>query len=62
MNRKFQAGWRVNTERGFDAEMLEGQAEMVGDYHSLRSSADPAEQVGRADVRRRLKGTGIYGL
>lgn len=48
--------------RRFDAEMLEGQAEMVGDYHGLRNSTDPKLQTRRIDLRRRLKGTGIYGL
>lgn len=48
--------------RSFDKEMLEGQAEMVGNYHVLRNSTDPREQAKRADLRRRLRGTGIYGL
>lgn len=48
--------------RSFDKEMLGGQAEMVGNYHGLRNSTDPKLQARRTDLRRRLKGTGIYGL
>lgn len=48
--------------RSFDGEMLEGQAEMVGDYHGLQNNADPKLKARRDDLRRRLKGTGIYGL
>lgn len=46
----------------FDKEMLEEQAEMVGNYHALQNNADPRLQARRADLRRRLKGRGSYGL
>jgi len=48
--------------RNFDGEMLEGQAEMVGEYYRLKNSSDPTSRDPRDDLRRRLKGTGIYGL
>lgn len=48
--------------RSFDDEMIEGQAEIVGNYHRLRHSKDPKDAMKRADLQRRLKGTGIYGL
>ena len=48
--------------RTFDQEMLEGQAQMVGNYHGLQNTVDPKLQARRDALRRRLKGTGIYGL
>ncbi|OWK30495.1 DUF4157 domain-containing protein [Sphingomonas mucosissima] len=48
--------------RPFDREMLEGQAQMVGNYQRLKDSTDPKDQTRRADLRRRLKGTGLHGL
>ncbi|WP_334656778.1 hypothetical protein [Sphingomonas panaciterrae] len=43
----------------FDKEMLEGQAEMVGNYHGLQNNAGPRLQARRVDLRRRLKGRGF---
>ncbi len=52
--------WRRS--RPFDREMLEGQAEMVGNYTTLRHVRDPKLQPRQADLRRRLRGTGYHGL
>ena len=48
--------------RSFKDEMIEGQAEMVGDYTTLRATKDPKLQPRRDDVRRRLKGSRFHGL
>ena len=48
--------------RSFNDETLEGQAAIVGDYYGLRNSTNPQAQTDRAELRRRLTGTGIYGF
>ena len=51
-----------NRHRPFGREMIEGQAEMVGNYTTLRRARDPKLQPRRADLQRRLEGTGYHGL
>lgn len=46
----------------YATETLEGQAQMVGDYAQIRHSTEARYQEQKADLERRLAGTGIYGL
>lgn len=48
--------------RPFGDEMLEGQAEIVGNYTRLHNSRDPKLQARLNSLRRQLTGTGIDGL
>ena len=46
----------------FGHEMLEGQAQMVEDYTRFRHRIPPGQESQAADLKRRLAGSGIYGL
>lgn len=46
----------------FGHEMLEGQAQMVEDYTKYRIKIPLGEERNAADLKRRLTGSGIYGL
>lgn len=48
--------------RTFGDEMLEAQAQMVGNYSRLRDNFDPKLQARRDSLRRRLAGSGVDGL
>ena len=48
--------------RSFADETLEGQAEMLGNYSSVRDSRNPALTAKRNSLRRRLAGSGVDGL
>ncbi len=46
----------------FGHEMLEGQAQMVEDQALFRFEVPPGKEAAAADLKRRLAGSGIYGL
>jgi hypothetical protein len=48
--------------QSYDAETLEGQAAMVGDYAVARRRSDARGRANAAELRKRLKGSGVYGL
>ncbi|PTQ58806.1 uncharacterized protein DUF4157 [Sphingomonas sp. PP-CE-3G-477] len=46
----------------FNTETLEGQAEMVGNYAKVKSGSGALSRAEAAGLRKRLKGSGVYGL
>lgn len=46
----------------FSTETLEGQAAMAGDYAKSKSKSGALSRAEAASIRRRLKGSGVYGL
>ncbi len=46
----------------FGHEMLEGQAQMVEDETRFRLRIPPGQEARAADLKRRLAGSGVYGL
>ena len=52
----------TNRQTDFGHEMLEGQAQMIEDQAGFRLGIPRGQKSRAADLKRRLAGSGVYGL